>query len=374
MSSLYTSVQIHNFRGFENLAVDGLTRVNLILGANNVGKTALLEAMGILANAPRTQFAYQLVRWRRTPVAGAKTSSMFENLFYNFDTGHKVEIIGQTEDSVEKVHLSIRDIKTTTVSLSKNDSEDLHIPEASDEEIRPVITPASSITPDELHIELHKKDANTLRTGTAQRPVLKSGRLVRMQFDEPKSNMDNEFLPVHTVYGLSNDAERLSQAILENKLEAIVRALQKIDPRINDLKILSLGTDAGIFAKLDDNDRLMPLGLLGSGTVRLLSMVLAASSVQNGMLIIDEIDTGLHYSKLCDMWRVMLATAMEFNYQLFATTHSYECMVAAYEAFKDKPEDLSVHRLERRDDGTIVSKDFGHEALGTALELGFEVR
>ena len=119
--------------------------------------------------------------------------------------------------------------------------------------------------------------------------------------------------------------------------------------------------------------RMIPIALLGEGSQRLCSLVLAIGQASGSLALVDEIDTGLHYSLLRDMWKVVARATREFDVQLFATTHSFECMTAAYEAFADSPEDFSMHRLERVN-GEIVCKSFGHESLGTALELGFEVR
>lgn len=40
---MYTSFKISNFRGFRQLELNDLGRINLITGKNNVGKTSLLE-------------------------------------------------------------------------------------------------------------------------------------------------------------------------------------------------------------------------------------------------------------------------------------------------------------------------------------------
>jgi AAA15 family ATPase/GTPase len=102
-------------------------------------------------------------------------------------------------------------------------------------------------------------------------------------------------------------------------------------------------------------------------------MVLASFAAEHGILSVDEIGAGLHYSILQEVWGVMGAAAREFDVQLLATTHSYECMTAAYEAFADHPDDFSMHRLERLN-GDIVCKSFGHHLLGNALQMGLEVR
>ena len=45
MSHFINKIKIENFKCFDKLEVNGLSRVNLIGGKNNVGKTALMEAL-----------------------------------------------------------------------------------------------------------------------------------------------------------------------------------------------------------------------------------------------------------------------------------------------------------------------------------------
>ncbi|MHB8995043.1 MAG: AAA family ATPase [Armatimonadota bacterium] len=373
---MYKSVRIQNFRGFEDLTVSGLTRVNLIVGENNVGKTALLEAISIIADAPRMQTPFRLERLRKSPVAGDKTTNIFEGLFHDFSLGHSIRLQAEAEDQTDTVSVFADDVKKTSISLGDGRDTALYVPDASEEPMRPPVVPLAGMASDVVRMELRKGTAGSPRTGTAFRMLDRGDgrRLGAMQFDEPSPNLPNEFLHVQAVAGLESDPTRLTNAILADKRELVVHAMQEVDRRIIGLEILETGAGSGIFVRLAASNRLMPLGLLGSGAVRLLSMVLASLAAEHGLLIVDEIDTGLHYSILPDVWRVMGASADELDYQLFATTHSYECMVAAHQAFADHPQDFSMHRLERRSDGSIVSKDFGHETLGLALEHRMEVR
>ena len=45
MKNKISFIEIENFKTFDKLKIDGLKRVNLISGKNNLGKTAVLEAI-----------------------------------------------------------------------------------------------------------------------------------------------------------------------------------------------------------------------------------------------------------------------------------------------------------------------------------------
>ena len=120
--------------------------------------------------------------------------------------------------------------------------------------------------------------------------------------------------------------------------------------------------------------RPVPMGFLGDGIGRLLSMALAFQNASNGMILIDEIENGLHHSALQGVWENLNRLSQRFNVQLFATTHSYECMVAARDAFKSmEQEDLHIHRLNRREGG-VDSTTYTFEALDFTLSYGAELR
>ncbi|MCE5237060.1 AAA family ATPase [bacterium] len=373
---MYESVRIQNFRGFADLTVDELTRVNLVVGENNVGKTAVLEAVAILADAPRMQTPRDLEKLRKAPVAGGKTISLFEGLFRDFDASHPITISAQSATRREVASVVVEMAGRTTVSLTEGRGVDLHVPPETDEEMRPLVAPLAGMAPDLVRMELRTGPAATPRSGAAIGVLQRSNpsRLVGVQFDEPAANRPSQFIAVQDVVGLAADPARLTEAIQSGKRDGVVEAMRAVDERVAGLELLDTGAGAGIFVRLAGSTRLMPLGHLGSGAARMLSMVLASFAAEQGVLAVDEIDTGLHYSIQHKVWSAMGSAALEFGVQLFATTHSYECMVAAHEAFADHPEDFSMHRLERGPDGIVRSHDFGHESLGTALELGFEVR
>ena len=50
-SVVLASVRIQNFRAFSDFKVEGLARLNLLIGRNGSGKTTLLEALFLLLGA-----------------------------------------------------------------------------------------------------------------------------------------------------------------------------------------------------------------------------------------------------------------------------------------------------------------------------------
>ena len=94
---------------------------------------------------------------------------------------------------------------------------------------------------------------------------------------------------------------------------------------------------------------------------------------KNGILLIDEIDTGFHYSMYTDLWKIISSVSRDYNCQVIATTHSYENIIGAVEGVKDYPEDFSFYRLGY-DKGRLESFRFGYDLLKSALRSDMEVR
>ncbi|MFP4099041.1 AAA family ATPase [Coleofasciculus sp.] len=119
----------------------------------------------------------------------------------------------------------------------------------------------------------------------------------------------------------------------------------------------------------------IPLSSMGEGMRRILNLAMAAVTVENGFLLIDEIETGLYYEAQTEMWRFILEVAKEFNIQVFATTHSWDCICAFQEALDDL-DDSSVGKLFRlsRKGEDIHPVEYPADELSVAVRQSIEVR
>ena len=103
-----------------------------------------------------------------------------------------------------------------------------------------------------------------------------------------------------------------------------------------------------MIVKLSDSDLPIPIGSMGDGIWRLLGLALATVSAQGGVLLVDEIDSGLHYSTMSDMWKIIWQTATKLDVQVFATTHSSDCWQSLASIASKEKEDknrITIHRI-----------------------------
>jgi hypothetical protein len=170
------------------------------------------------------------------------------------------------------------------------------------------------------------------------------------------------------------NAERLGNLRKLRKQQILVDALKILEPRLSDIDVVvergepTIQGDIGL-------DRLVPLPYMGDGMTRLADIVLAAAGhARDGVLLVDEIENGLYHSILPKVWQAIGQVAREANTQVFATTHSRECIVAAQTAFcESQYDDFRLHRLEQID-GTIQAVTYTPDQLEAAIEMGLEVR
>ena len=157
------------------------------------------------------------------------------------------------------------------------------------------------------------------------------------------------------------------------KEEEIIPSLQLLEPRLKRLTLLATGFGPMLHGDIGLG-RLVPLPMMGEGIGRLLTLLLAITEAKGGLVMIDEIGTGLHFTILRDVWSAVSNRAREAEVQVFATTHSWECLKAAHDSFSSSSiYDLRVHRLDRRD-GEVKSTTYDSEMTEAALLSGLEMR
>jgi AAA15 family ATPase/GTPase len=114
--------------------------------------------------------------------------------------------------------------------------------------------------------------------------------------------------------------------------------------------------------------------MLGEGFNRVASVLLLMAYCQDGILLIDEIENGIHYSVMGQVWKAIGDAAQEFNVQVFATTHSWECIRAAHQIFVTSSNyDFRLLRLDRPN-SVVTARTYDREMIEASLDTGLEMR
>ena len=103
------------------------------------------------------------------------------------------------------------------------------------------------------------------------------------------------------------------------------------------------------------------------------SIIVELITSRNGVLLVDEIDSGLHYTVMPKLWEVLGALVKKHDVQIFATTHNDEILRSALESFRNRPGVLGLFRIDKRGDRHVMV-GYDDEAMEAVRETHFEVR
>jgi len=349
-----TTLDIEGFRGFKRLHVGGLSRVNLVVGANNSGKSALLEAIEAVASEQSPfvlhRAALERGEWRPGRTRGHDDDVVHLDVRHWFH-GHELAAGSRFSIRAEGTH-----------ELEVSRAVERVPPEA----------PSPPFVPGGLMITLRQ---NRMTVPVPPLPLLPDGFLgaspasVVAEHDArlrpPVAFLTTRRLGPDELVPLWNNL------VLTPSEESTVRALRLVEPRIERIAISGGSGPAIAQILLQGSARPVPLGTLGEGVSRLLALALKLATARGGVLLVDEIESGLHWTVMPKLWRFLVETARELDVQVFATTHSKDCIEGVAELHEEHPSlasEVGVHRLEVGRE-TTVRLDAGRVAEHVAMDL-----
>jgi AAA15 family ATPase/GTPase len=363
ISQHLNSFTVSNYRCFRHTKASHFSKINLIGGLNGVGKSNFLEAIFHLVDRANITTWLRPYQWRNLPIGASDTLSALHKCFHDGDLKHKISLSGNLSNSDVELtctygEQTIKKLSTSEVKLDNiNNISSMSTMTTSGLGFRhtyktgsKVILDASVIIGDvDLTIEINE---NNISAG-------------------PSSSISNNF-----TRGLPSDlALRFTAIANAGQLKTMKAYVNSINPDIEDLQLLMFGGQSVIHAALRSGT-FVPLPFLGEGMVSLVSVFLAMHHCKNGIVLLDEIDNAVHYSKLSDLWAMIANLSKLLNVQVFATTHSQESLRAFVNAMKENSliSNSSYTRFHKNPEGNPIISNYTDEEIVSALELGWELR
>lgn len=347
---MLTTIHIQAFKGFTDTRITPLRKVNLVLGGQNVGKTSLLEAVYLGAsNINNYQQLASLFR-----VAEGRDSQRYVQ-----------SVLGKAS---RRIDLMDEDGTTLRTALnakrnSKSDPREFHS--------------LGGFSSDVVQIDRWigggriASDADVILQaidGQSSDLVSVSSAFAVLPFLDPLT------VSVHLPNQIGL-VQLFDQTVMSRKKRVLLEMLRAIEPRLEDMHSLSPDGEQRIYVELKGDGDALPLPLLGHGFSRLVHLYCSLLVTNAKLALIDEIENGIHYSSLPLLFLGIQDIAVKHEVQTMMTTHSWDCIRAAYNAFADTDslKDFQLIRLERDGDNVraVVIND---EALDTVMEAGYEVR
>ena len=361
---MYTSFAIENFRLFDRLTIEPLARVNLIIGKNNAGKTALLEALW-LHSLPSPRSAQRLGAWRGLPIMEYDT--LFADLFHGYRTDAVIQMRakrywGDGLTGGVGIQLPLNPVAASDGTVDTA----LEIYKSDDDEIVFAYSDINEATKFTVRAWLNS-DFEEEQVGFRHR--LRTRGHIPGWYRGP-----TVFINAGRQFDARETAARFGKGQLTGHIDNVQSVLKLAEPRLRGLIAVPKEQGPALICGDIGIGRIIPLALMGDGLRRLLDLALSFNDAAGNVIFIDEIENGLHHSVLVDVWKQLNDLSRKFNVQVFATTHSYECMEAARDAFKEaEDDDLLIHRVSRRENN-VVATTYPFDGLDFTINYGAEIR
>jgi len=358
---MITLLEVNNFRNISSISLE-LNNITVLVGKNDIGKTNLLELIHILS-IPSDLARLTFLNSRR--VASRPENSL--KFFFRNAENHKQVVKGRVKTSYTSF-----DFEYELKSSSNFDSDSTNF-----EFTGKVRDKLFRLTP---YIVSERPMHFPLPPGVS----VKTSRVELRQTPPPDSPEYVSFFIDNTLDALAGGLEKILSSIIEKgKKEELIEEQNRILPfKLKDIMIV---TTQGIDVYIQREQSIpLPLSLYGAGTRFILKLSAVCtylseySSELSKVILIDEIENGLHYSVKPKIWEFIFSKSKEF--QFIITTHDEEFFWAIFEVLNDKtvnPENFSAVRIDKEEkDGleVFIPKYYDLELLQYGMESGWEIR
>jgi AAA15 family ATPase/GTPase len=326
--------EINNYKCFQKFKIDKLSKINIISGGNNVGKTALLEAILLVDNAKNIR----------------EIISTLEYIFKSRDLD-----IYSIKEYLKIINLTFNKTKITHKFRSELDNE-------SEKEILKYQNPFSN---DFLVLE----NLEEMKKTNIKKEYFDLDQIQKFQINNKNYNFINSSKPKNNK--LTDLYSGIQDLGIQDKfleyLQIIDNNIIRIEPQLKENK-------SYLRITLKNNLSLLS-SELGEGTNRFIEILATILINKNKIILIDEIENGIHYSKLKDIWKAIIEIVEKEGIQLFITTHDKESIEALNKACKEKEfKDITSIKLYKDENNKINPTIMFYDNLSFGIEMGEDFR
>jgi AAA15 family ATPase/GTPase len=353
-----------------------LKRINLFTGKNNTGKSTILEAIAIYATKGNWRLIAQLLKERGENLRTKQTenylkifSSLFTDRIIGLDLENVISIGSIDKITSEENKPPSHNNVVTLKFIKYNDDTKKH--------------DLGFGTRRKLFVQNGEEDIEE---------VYKFGIEIGNGINDkivPLSEVENFFRHgigfnyrnLQYVRGRNIDSENNSELFdkitLTDKEQNVIDSLKIIEPATERITFVEGNVDERIAViKLSNSSKVLPLKSMGDGINRVLTIILALVNSNDGFLLIDEFENGLHYSIQEQLWKIIFLMSQKLNVQVFATTHSEDSINAFESVLNSSDNTQQVGKLIRLDNknGAIIPVEFDAADLEIVNRNNIEIR
>ena len=358
------TLRLENYRSFRAYELRDLARVNLLVGPNNCGKTSILEAVHLLVSQGDPSVLIQAAR-RRGEIDVTRDDDGYRAVWYHlkhqfhghrFDAGTRLRI--SSDDGLGCVQLDIEEEDRTR-----------DIFEMETDTLRLLLLRIRRSVKEDIALSLAEDGSLHWPTQFTRRAALRLSRA-----PHPSQFVTAESLDADSM------AKMWDRVLIDGRESDVIEAMRILQADLKTIHFLTgdptQGTrgSAGIVLGFRSGTPRVPIGSYGDGMRRLLALSLSLVQTEGGFLLIDEIDTGLHWTAMEEMWRLVVETALRSSIQVFATSHSFDCIAGLASVLRVRPDlsdCVSIQKTERNLERSVA---FDSDDILAAADLSIELR
>ncbi|OLE51059.1 MAG: hypothetical protein AUG51_25165 [Acidobacteria bacterium 13_1_20CM_3_53_8] len=346
------TLDIKNFRCFEKVHIPNLKRINVIVGTNASGKTALLEAI-YLAGGAQPDLNFKLRTWRglggaiRISTDLASHHDLWKDLFHKFD-----------ETKPPTISFRGTSAFTRTLTIFFSPSKERVIPVNSTQEGTQATVPL-----------VFQWTKGTKTIGVS-----------RIEVVNGEFKISGAGIPIGASFYTSAQAiEPLSTADRFSNLKKRGKEMPVVDFIKNMFSFIDrvdVDTHHGLpmlHAYIKSLPEAIPLGFVSAGINKLVAILVDVINFGHGIVLLDEVENGFYYETMPEIWMHLFKLSSDNGTQIFASTHSLEALRNILPAIKGHEEDFCLLRTKMENGKCIVRRIEGAD-FEAAIEEGVEVR
>lgn len=359
------SLSVDRYRGFRALRISDLGRVNLITGRNNTGKSSLLEAIRILVHRASPRVIHEVVCYREgiafddmqaqyptdQPPLVAKLFNGNPFRIRNQDLDHNIVSI-QAEGTLIPSNITMQ-IANVVPSECKQKSTVIEGPYRDGDIV--------------LVVEIdHERKEHLLKRPSSYRYRDQSENSLRASCQETLGPVCHCVgVDAYTMQDSSHLGKLWDTVALLKDENLVIQCLNIIEPKITGVSMISDGHNSNRrrpLVRIADSQSPVALRSLGVGISRLFEIIVTLVNARGGFLLIEELESGLHYGVHLDVWKLVLKLARDLDIQVFATTHSGDAVKAFCRANAEDPfHHSALIKLQRIREEIIPTVFFGDD-------------
>ena len=352
----FKNIEIKNFRGIDHLKIDDFSRVNILLGQNSSGKSSVLECLLLMMGMSNPDLPQTINSIR------SRNYSSFADLgymFHNYNLNVKPETSSVLFDDTKR-HLSLE----LTYVFDEKSQPDLQNGQIPTSETKTFLNTLKML----FDIESgQQKSTHECSLTVNQQGLIYNKKLAEGYLEK------NSVAFLSSDLAAGNPANDLVELAKRRLKDTVIEQLRHFDSRITTLEILNNVAYVG----LEGINQLLAVNMQGDGLRRYLNIVAASANPINNILLIDEIENGLHYSAYKKLWEAIFALATTTNKQVFVTTHSKETLSHLNEMLEEHPEyqqEMRLYTIENTKLEGHQAYKYTYGGLSDACENDVELR